>query len=294
MTTSAINAFGPLCIGVQGGPASFSIAGTNLPAGNVSIGALNGFGFSISANGPFTTSLTIAQPGGSFNQTIYVQFTATATVSYDGTSVISIGGNSTTLALSGSGVNTVATMLTESASGITTHSAQLAGNISNSGCSNISDYGIEYSTTADFVPGTGIRIPAASNILGNYSVELSSLIPGTRYYYRSYGINNGGTAFGDQLSFLTSPIPDALTIYDNPVAVSGNFHFSINSIQPGTYAFHIYNNIGQVVVKKEYTVTGTFIDDHFTLPNYLSPGVYSLRLQNSQTGFKQKKSFVIK
>ncbi len=293
LTTSTVNGFGDVCIGEASTASSFTISGANLPANNITVSSLNGYSFSTSASGNYTATLSLAQPGGSFSQIIYVKFMPLSVTSYNGDITVSCGGNSVTVSLSGSGINTTATMVTAPATAVTTHQANLPGTINSIGCSELSAYGIEFSTTNNFSNGTGIRVQANNNVAGDFAVNINTLLPGTTYYYKAYGTNNGGTAYGSLLSFTTVSIPDALTIYSSPVAHSGNFHYSINGITAGNYLVQIYNSIGQLMFRKEITVDFNFIDDSFILPTYLSGGMYSLKLSNTGSGFKAKKSFVV-
>ena len=293
LTTSVLSPFPSVCVGSTGGPGGFSISGANLPAGNVTVGPLTAFTFSTTLAGIYTSSLSISQPGGTFNQTIYVKFTPAAAQSYSGNIPVSIGATSTNVSVTAAGINTAATMLTGAASAITISSATLAGTISSIGCSNVTVYGIEYSVTNGFANGTGTAVGATSNVAGVYSLGLTGLAPGTTYYYKAYGSNAGGTAYGNQLSFTTSPIPNELTIYSTPIDTRLQFHYSINNITAGHYAVLIYNSGGQLVVKKEMDITATYINDYFYIPA-LAGGVYTLQLRNQAAGFKKTKKFVVK
>ena len=58
------------CINTSAGPNSFVITGNNLTAGNVTVGPPDGFTFSTSATGTFTSTLDVTQSAGSINQTV--------------------------------------------------------------------------------------------------------------------------------------------------------------------------------------------------------------------------------
>ena len=294
LTASTLTAFGSLCVGLTSTAASFTITGANLPSGNVVVGPLAGYSFSTTTAGTYSASLSLAQAGGAYSQVIYVKLTPLAAASYNGNIPVIIGTTSTSVAATGSGINTIASMLTGTATAITTHGAQLAGNITGIGCSAVTAYGIEYSTINGFVNGTGTQVAAASNIAGAYSITLSALLPNTTYYYKAYGTNAGGTAYGNQLSFTTAPLPNDLTIYSSPVDHSGNFHYSINNITTGHYFVQIYNSVGQMAVKKEMDVTVTYIDDTFILPAYFAGGVYTLQLSSPAAGLKKRKQFMVR
>ncbi len=226
LTAGTLADFGNVCISLGAGPNSFTITGTDLTNADVTVSALTGFSFSTSAGGPFTASLTIPQPGGAFSQEIFVLFTPSAVLSYNGNIVVDGGGAaSINVAATGSGVNTTPTVTTGVASSLTTVSATAAGFISNTGCSSITGYGIEYSTTAGFVNGTGTQVPSSNLSSGNFSSNLTGLAPNTPYYYKAYATNDGGTAYGNEETFTTL----ALTPTLNATALAAFGNICINT-----------------------------------------------------------------
>ena len=208
LTATALTAFGNVCVNTTAGPNSFTITGTTLNATNVTVGALAGFTYSTTAGGTYTTSLSLAQPGGAYTQQIFVQFTPTAVQSYNGN--IPVGGGGATainVAASGAGINTIPTVTTGAASAITTTTATLAGTIPANGCSAVTAYGVEYSTTNGFPNGSGTPV-ASTNLSGiNFSSNVSGLTAATVYYYHAYATNSGGTAYGAQQTFTTASGP---------------------------------------------------------------------------------------
>ncbi len=106
LTVTSPTAFGNVCSGTTAGPNSFNISGVGLNNTAISVGPLTGYAFSTSAAGPFTSTLSINQTGGTLSVTpVYVTFTPTAAQSYDGSIPVSGGGApSTTVAASGTGL----------------------------------------------------------------------------------------------------------------------------------------------------------------------------------------------
>jgi hypothetical protein len=105
LSTTALTAFGSQCNGGVYGPNSFTITGSMLSNVNVDVAALAGYTYSTSAGGTYTSSLSLAQPGGAYSQTIYVKFNPIAAVSYNGNIVVSGGGaSSINVVASGTGV----------------------------------------------------------------------------------------------------------------------------------------------------------------------------------------------
>ena len=206
INVSSLTAFGNICINTTAGPNSFTITGTNLTTANVTVGALAGYTYSTTSGGTYTTTLSLTQAGGSYSQQIFVRFTPTAVQSYNGNIPVAGGGvaSAVNVAASGAGVNTIASVTTGAVSAITQTTATAAGTISATGCSSVTTYGIEYSTTNGFPNGSGTQVASTNLAAGNFSSALSGLVPSTTYYYKAYATNAGGTAYGAQQSFTTA------------------------------------------------------------------------------------------
>ncbi len=207
ISAGSLTAFGDVCINQTSGPVSFDISGTNLTTADVTVGPLNGFTFATTAAGPFVGTLNITQPGGTLNQTVHVNFVPTAVQSYSGNISITGGGIATPVlvAASGAGVNNVPGLTTGGASSITTNSAVVAGTINSNGCSAVTTYGFEYSTTAGFTTGTVVNATNLSG--GDFSAPINGLAPSTTYYYKAFATNAGGTGYGLERSFTTAAPP---------------------------------------------------------------------------------------
>ncbi len=277
LSASSLTSFGPVCLNTTAGPNSFTITGSDLTNAAITVGPLAGFGFASSAAGPFTSTLSITQPGGALSSTVYVNFTPTAAQSYNGTIPVTGGGaSSITVAASGSGVssiiptftqvapicnggsftlpgtsdnaitgiwtpainntttttytftpnagqcastttmtvavnNTPTTLTSTAATGISTSGATAGATVSQ-GCAPLTSYGIQYSTTPGFTPGTGTQVVSTNLAGGSFSVTISGLTASTTYYYITYAVSSTGTVYGTQLSFTTSPsIPTTAT-----------------------------------------------------------------------------------
>ena len=99
---------------------------------------------------------------------------------------------------------------TNSASNITNTSATLGGNITNAGSPAYTERGICYSTSQN--PTTdNTKVVIAGSGTGNYTTNVSGLTQNTTYYVRAYAINSAGTAYGEQMSFATTPELPAVT-----------------------------------------------------------------------------------
>ncbi len=215
----SLNAFGNVCINTIATD-QFTLSGSVLNGSNVVIGPLSGYKFSTSAGGPFNNTLTLVNGGspytysaGTLAATVYVQFLPTLVQSYNGNVPVSGGGaTAISVAASGAGINDIPTLTTGNAIFITTSGAILPGTIVTPGCGVLLGYGIEYSITPAFTPGTGTQVPASNLSGGSFSVTLSTLNPNTTYYYYAYATTAGGTGYGTINSFLTATSPTKLVI----------------------------------------------------------------------------------
>ncbi|WP_264520818.1 lamin tail domain-containing protein [Flavobacterium sp. N1994] len=207
LSAGTLNPFGSVCINTTTAANSFTLSGTTLDGSTVTIGPLAGFTFD--AGSGYGATATISGYGTTISTTINVKFTPTAVQSYGGTGINGIpvsGGNATTVYVdaSGTGINTPPTVTSGNPSGITSVAAILAGNITVAGCSAISSYGIEYSTSAGFSNGAGTQVTGTGYTTGPFTASVSGLTPNTTYYYHAYVVNGFGSFYSAEASFLTS------------------------------------------------------------------------------------------
>lgn len=215
VAAGTLSDFGNVCINSTSTANSFTLSGGNLtPSSSVTVGALAGFSYSLSPASTYSSTLSVpTDASGNISSTsVYVKFSPTAVQSYNGNLPISGAGLSSTVnvATTGSGVNTVPSISANGTSGnITSTGATISGStISAIGCSSISAYGIEYSTTNGFVNGTGTKVQGTgfSGVSGgSFSTALTGLLSGTTYYYKAYATSSGGTTYySTQGSFTTA------------------------------------------------------------------------------------------
>jgi predicted RNA-binding protein with TRAM domain len=202
LSTTALAAFGNICLNVTSAANSITINGSALTSADVSVSSLPGFTFSTTIGGTYTSTLTLPQVGGTYSQTIYVKFTPTAVQSYDGNIVVSGGGASTSenVAASGSGISGTVNVTTTAASAISTTGASSGGSSLSTSCGTITSKGVAYGTTAN--PTTPVTSDGSGS--ADYSSTLTGLTPNTEYNYRAYATNsNGVTSYGSNLTFTT-------------------------------------------------------------------------------------------
>lgn len=295
LTATALTGFGSLCINNVAGPNSFTINGANLTNANITVGPLAGYTFATTANGTYSNSLNLTQAGGTYSQVVYVKFNPTAAQSYNGNIAVSGGGASAiNVAVTGTGTNATPAVTTSSVTDITTSSALLSGAVTAQGCSAVQEYGFEYSVFNNFTPGTGIKAVTANGVItGGFTKQLNGLVQGTTYYFRAYATNAGGTAYGEQQSFVVLSIPDAFTVYPNPVLRGREMSFSMNNLKLGYVGIEIYNNAGQQVYRKHFNNQNHFINEKITMPYALATGIYTIRIVNDTEVLDKKTILVI-
>ncbi|MDP4237906.1 MAG: hypothetical protein Q8904_00355 [Bacteroidota bacterium] len=202
LMTTALTSFGPVCTGTTAGPNSFTISALALTSDNVTVAALNGFSYSTTAEGPYTSTLSLPHPSGHYSQVIYVRFIPTSTAAYDGSIIVSGGGASAVnVAAVGSGAGSVApTVTTPTAVNVNSYSATLGGNITIDGCSSqsITERGIYYSTTNGFDIGSATKVSETGTFgTGSFTENITGLSPAI-YYYKAFATNSNGTGYSTQ------------------------------------------------------------------------------------------------
>ena len=98
---------------------------------------------------------------------------------------------------------------TTSPSSITSTTALSGGTITSSGSSSITQKGVCWSTITN--PNTSNNKTIDGIGTGNFSSFISALSPNTTYYVKAYAVNSFGTAYGNEVSFITSATSPILT-----------------------------------------------------------------------------------
>jgi hypothetical protein len=144
------------------------------------------------------------------------------------------------------GTPTPPTVDTNPAGNITFDSATLNGNLTSMGDASSIDVSFEWGNDT----GYGNEIPAGSMTgVGLFSANLSSLDPGTTYYFRAKAVGNG-TATGADLNFTTA-LPFNLegwgwcTNYNTVVPVTFNGYSTMvqRTGAPNSFSMHAIGNL---------------------------------------------------
>ncbi len=96
----------------------------------------------------------------------------------------------------------LATVTTNSVTGITSTSANSGGNITDNGGGSITDHGVCWSTTPGGESVSGAHASSGGGN-GTFFDSFSGLSSGTTYYLKAYVISNVGTSYGNEVSFTT-------------------------------------------------------------------------------------------
>ncbi len=97
----------------------------------------------------------------------------------------------------------LAEMTTTAITGITKNSAVSGGEVTSEGGTPVTERGVCWSTTTG--PTTSNSKTSDGSGSGSYTSNISGLNAITIYYVRAYATNAGGTAYGNEISFSTSP-----------------------------------------------------------------------------------------
>ncbi len=95
------------------------------------------------------------------------------------------------------------TVTTASITNISTTAATGGGNVISQGDTPVTQRGVCWSTSPD--PTTADNQTNDGSGTGVFTSQLTGLEPGATYYVRAYAINTGGTSYGTQVNFTTSP-----------------------------------------------------------------------------------------
>ncbi|WP_432672667.1 T9SS sorting signal type C domain-containing protein [Flavobacterium sp. SM2513] len=205
VTPGTLTDYGSVCLNTDSTLKSYDVVGVNL-TNNVIVTAPSGFKVRKGADAYATTATLV--PDGSGNVSIAVDVIYSPTVAgASGTLTItnaSTGAVTKNVSVSGTGINTPATIATPTSTAVTTTTATLGGNISSIGCSAVTERGIYWSTTNGFADGAGTKVSTTGSFgTGVFTQAVTSLTSGTTIYFKAFALNSGGTVYTSQSSFTT-------------------------------------------------------------------------------------------
>ncbi|NDI98302.1 T9SS sorting signal type C domain-containing protein [Flavobacterium sp. LaA7.5] len=263
LSADPLNAFGAVCINTTTTENSFGLYGENLTGADVVVGPLAGYTFSATAGGTYTSTVSFTPVGGEVLADVFVRFTPTDVTAYNGDIEISGGGAASVfVAASGSGINTAASITTAAVSVFTEFTATMGGTVTNEGCSPVTATGVVYATTTTpVVGGDGVtQLATALPETTPFTVDASGLMPSTQYYVRAYAVNNGGTVYGNQVTFTTSAyVLNAPIATEEASATTSSFFANWNAVAGATgYRLDVSTSPDFGVIVSGGTITEDF------------------------------------
>ncbi|WP_291274392.1 SMP-30/gluconolactonase/LRE family protein [Flavobacterium sp.] len=109
------------------------------------------------------------------------------------------GSNSTNLNIT---IANLPTITTDAVTSIASSTAVSGGNVTSNGGITLTEKGICWSTTANPTINDN-KLADPTTTTGNFTSNLTGLIPATTYYVRAYATNALGTSYGTQVTFTT-------------------------------------------------------------------------------------------
>ncbi len=116
-------------------------------------------------------------------------------------------------------------VLTTSISSIGITNATLSGNVTDSGTNAVTERGVVYATTIN--PTTANTKVVMGSGLGNFSQNITGLLPLTTYHVRAYAINSAGISYGADSIFTTLPAPTVANVITGNVTNISNTSASL-------------------------------------------------------------------
>ena len=156
--------------------------------------------------GTFTVSITGLQPGTTYHVVAYA-------INSSGTSY----GSDVAFAT----LATKPAVTTATDANPTQTTATVGGEVTSTGGAAITERGVYWGLLAD-PSTTGTKAVATLGQLGTFTVALSNLASGTKYYIEAFATNAQGTEFGTEASFTTDPVTLAILTTTAPAFVAGS------------------------------------------------------------------------
>lgn len=197
-------AFDETCVNQNSAIQSYIVSALSL-TGDVTISAPTHFQIKTEL-GTWGSEVVLSPSSGTIAETtIEVRFAPTANGAQSGDIThVSTGAITQNFTVSGTAINTLPTVNTPTSASIGTTTVTLGGNLTNEGCQDVTNRGVEYSTTNNFTTGTGTQVAESGSFdIGTFTVNVTGLTAGTTYYYRAFATSSAGTTYSDQASFAT-------------------------------------------------------------------------------------------
>jgi hypothetical protein len=110
------------------------------------------------------------------------------------------------------------TVTTPTSTAITATTATLGGDVTSSAGTSITACGVVYSSTNTnpTIGGSGVTNATTTGTNGVFTVNVSSLTPGSTYYFAAYATNSGGTSYSPVSTFTALPQLGTTSLVEGP------------------------------------------------------------------------------
>lgn len=184
------------------------------------------------------------------------------------------------------------TVTTSAVSNITATSATCGGNVTSTGGAAVYSRGICWSTSQN--PTIADNHITDGSGIGNFIISLTNLSPGTTYYVRAFATNSVGTAYGEQMYFITFPNVTTSTISNitNISAICGGTIISNSTITTRGVCWSTSQN---PTINDDHTTDGNGTGDYVSNITNLTPcTIYYIRAYATDitgTSYGEERSF---
>lgn len=119
--------------------------------------------------------------------------------------------------------------------------AEIHGSVSNQGADAVIERGVVINTISNPTLDENQEQIVAGSGLGDFIVEIETLLPQTSYFVRAYATNSIGTAYGDEIAFNTPSSTDSLPCSALPLFADLRDSIIYNTVQIGTQCWMLEN-----------------------------------------------------
>jgi len=167
------------------------------------------------------------------------------------------------------------TVTTIEVTNITGMGADIHGNVTDDGGSDILARGVCYNTTGNPTLNDNYRISAPGT--GPFTTRPTSLHISTLYFVRTFATNAAGTSYGEELSFTTAGLPEVLTKSIHSVSTNSAVCLGEVTAENGSIVEArgiLWGTSPNLTVLDDYVASGTGIGEFSITLSNLEPDSY--------------------
>jgi hypothetical protein len=167
------------------------------------------------------------------------------------------------------------TVTTIEVTNITGMGADIHGNVTDDGGSDILARGVCYNTTGNPTLSDDYRISAPGT--GSFTTRPTTLHISTLYFVRTFATNAAGTSYGEELSFTTAGLPEVLTKSIHSVSTNSAVCVGEVTAENGSNVVArgiLWGTSPNLTVLDDYVASGTGIGEFSITLSNLEPDSY--------------------